>query len=472
MDFKNFWLAVLRRLEPTISRAQFLTWFRDTIILTQKTETLVIGVPTLIAREHLAQKFTLKVLQAAAEIDASVKEVEFEVDAALSNGADPRTIDLAAVFARPQDKKIYRVRGRNELVLTTTGLRSAKLNPRFTLANFVPTDENRLAHAAALAIARNPGRTYNPLFIYGGVGLGKTHLLSAIGHEILTNNPNNLVVFTTAEIFTREFSQAAQKRSLEKFKRQFLEADVLLFDDVQFLEGREGTQTALFNLFNELHAAGKQIVFTSDRPPLELTEIMERLRSRMTWGLTAEIEFPSYESRLAILKTKVQAQQTVLDPEILDFIAVNVGDSVRALEGTLVWVTAQINLLATQPTLRDLSRMLTKANKKEEILGAPQENFELTVKTPTEILELVANYFQIPKEEILSRSRQKKPRLARQIIMHLARQNLGSSLSELARQFNRDPATVLHSCRAISANLKVDEVLVRKVNGIKKEMGL
>lgn len=472
MDCKNFWLQILRRLEPTIARAQFLTWFQNTIVLDYAGGVLTIGTPTSIACEHLTQKFQLKILQAAQELQAEIKQANFQVEAVLADGNDPRTIDLTAVFAKPSDKRIYRVRGRNELILTTEGLRSAKLNPRFTLANFVPVAENRLAHAAALAIARNPGQTYNPLFIYGGVGLGKTHLLSAIGHEILTNNPNKLVIFTTAEIFTREFSQAAQKRTLEKFKRQFLEADILLFDDVQFLEGREGTQTALFNLFNELHAAGKQIVFTSDRPPLELTEIMERLRSRMSWGLITEIDAPSYESRLAILKIKACERQTILDPEILDFIAVNVGDSIRSLEGILTWITAQVNLLANQPTLRDLSRMLNKANKKEPLLGMPKESFELTVQTPAEILKLVANYFQLSESEILSSSRQKKLRLARQITMYLARKNLGSSLSELAQQFKRDPATVLHACRKVATDLKLDAVLLRKVNGIKKAMGL
>ncbi|MCF7846039.1 MAG: chromosomal replication initiator protein DnaA [Candidatus Peribacteraceae bacterium] len=472
MDYKNFWLSILRRLEPTISKSQFLTWFQNTAVLSIENEILIVGTPTNFARDWISQKYAIKILQAAEEENSQIKEVEFDVDAALGDGIDPRTIELKKVFAKPADKKVYKARGREEVVLTRSGILSAKLNPRFTLANFVPGDENRLAHAAALSVSRAPGMTYNPLVIYGGVGLGKTHLLSAIGHEVLTNDPNKVVAFTTAEIFTREFVAASKKFQADEFKKKYRDVDVLLFDDVQFLENRDKTQTELFNIFNELHSAGKQVVFTSDRPPSELSAIVDRLRSRLTWGLVAEIEQPNFHSRLAILKSKTQERRAILDPELLEFIAMNVSDSVRSLESALAWSIAQTDLLKTQPTVRELARMLGKINKKDRVLGLPENSPEIPVSTPAEMIELVAKHFNLPTEKVCGTSRKKEFLTARQIAMYLAREILGCGLAEIAQNFGRDHSTVLHSVRKISRELQKNEALVRHVNAVKKELGL
>jgi chromosomal replication initiator protein len=472
LDYKNFWLSILRRLESTISKSQFLTWFQNTAALTLENETLVIGAPTNFARDWISQKYAVKILQAAEEENAKIKEVEFEVDAALSDGIDPRTVDLKAVFAKPGDKKVYKARGREEVVVTRSGVLSAKLNPRYTLANFVPGDENRLAHAAALSVSRAPALTYNPLVIYGGVGLGKTHLLSAIGHEVLTNDPNKVVTFTTAEIFTREFVAASKKFQADEFKKKFRDIDVLLFDDVQFLENRDKTQIELFNVFNDLHQKGKQLVFTSDRPPSELTEVMDRLRSRLTWGLVCEIEQPNFHSRLEILKSKTQERRAILDPELLEFIAMNVSDSVRSLESALAWSIAQTELLHTQPTIRELGKIIEKTNKKERVLGLPENTPESSIHTPAELIELISKYFNLPVEDICGTSRKKEFRTARQIAMYLSREILGCGLAEIAQNFSRDHSTVLHSCRKISNELQKDEALIRHVNAVKKEMGL
>jgi chromosomal replication initiator protein len=462
----------LRRLEPTITRANFLTWFQNTTILGIEEETLVVGLPNAFARDWISSKYALKILQATKEEKAEIKEVEFEVDNALSDGIDPRTVDIKATFAKPSDKKVYKVRGREEMNITASGIRSSKLNPRYTLANFVPGDENRLAHAAALSVARNPGITYNPLVIWGGVGLGKTHLLSAIGHEVITNNPNRVVAFTNSEMFTREFIAAAKKQEADKFKKQYRDVDVLLFDDIQFLENRDRTQEELFNIFNELHNAGKQIVITSDRPPAELSEIMDRLRSRLTWGLVAEIEQPCYQSRLDILKNKTQERKAILDPEILDFLAVNITDSVRALEGALHWAIAQTDLLHTQPTLRELGKMLGKLNRKERVLGLPENISTTNIKTTSELIDLVASYFKLSKEEMCGNSRKKEFRDARQITMYLSREILGCGLASIAKEFQKDHTTVLHACKKIEKELQTNESLIRNINAVKKEMGL
>ncbi len=472
MDLKNIWLTVLRRLEPTLPRAKFLTWFRNTVVLDIAGATLTVGVPTAFARDWLHSKYAIKILQAIQEQLKEIKELEFAVDALLADGKDPRTVDLQAVFANPKDKKIRKIAGREEVSVTTEGLRSARLNPRYTLANFISGNENRLAHAAGLSVARLPGQTYNPLFIYGGVGLGKTHLLSAIGHEVIVNDPNKVVVYLTAEMFTNEYIAAIKKMKLDTFKQKYRSADVLLIDDIQMLAGKTKTQEELFNVFNTLHNSGKQIVITSDRPPAELTEIVDRLRSRFTWGLVAEIEQPDYESRLAILKAKTQERRAILDPEVLDFIAMNVSDSVRSLEGVLVRALAEADLLHTQPTVRSIGTLLSKLHKKERVIGLPEQAPEIQIKTPEAMIQFAAEYFQISPDDLLGFSRCKEYSQPRQITMYLIREVLGLGLAEIARHFQRNHATVLHAVRKIKTDLKKDSTLVRQVNGVKQELGL
>ncbi len=472
MDLKNTWLTVLHRLEPTLPRAKFLTWFRNTAILDIAGATLTVGVPTAFARDWLHSKYALKILQALQEQLKDIKELEFAVDALLADGNDPRTVNLQAVFSDPKDKKIRKVAGREEVSVTTEGLRSARLNPRYTLANFISGDENRLAHAAGLSVARLPGQTYNPLFIYGGVGLGKTHLLSAIGHEVITNDPNKVVVYLTAEMFTNEYISAVKKMQLDRFKQKYRSTDVLLVDDIQMLESKTKTQEEFFNVFNTLHNAGKQIVITSDRPPAELTGIMARLQSRLTWGLVTEIEQPSYESRLAILKAKTQERRAILDPEVLDFIAMNVSDSVRSLEGVLVRALAEADLLHTQPTVRSLGKILEKLHKKERIIGLPESAPDIQIKTPEAMIQFVAEYFEISLDDLLGSSRCREYSQPRQIAMYLSREVLGLSLVTIAQHFRRTHVTVQYAVRKIKTDLKKNSALVRQVNGVKQELGL
>jgi chromosomal replication initiator protein len=297
-------------------------------------------------------------------------------------------------------------------------------------------------------------------------------LLSAIGHEVIVNDPNKVVVYLTAEMFVNEYVAAIKKMQLDRFKQKYRSADVLLVDDIQMLEGKTKSQEEFFNVFNTLHNAGKQIVVTSDRPPAELTEIMDRLRSRLTWGLVAEIEQPSYESRLAILKSKTQERRAILDPEVLDFIAMNVSDSVRALEGVLVRALAEADLLHTQPTVRSLAKLLTKLNKKERVLGVPEAASAIKIRTAAEMIQFVADYFQLDKAVLTGTSREKAIKTARQIAMYLMRDLLGLGLEAIATEFAKNNATVLHSVRKIQADLKTDSALVRQVNGVKQELGL
>lgn len=471
MDYKNLWLAVLNRLAPTIARAKFLTWFRNTAVLSVEGETLVVGVPTAFVRDWIHSKYAVKILQAAQEQIKEIKEVDFAVDALLADGTDPRTIDVLASFGRgAADKSVRKLPGKQEVRVTTEGLRSARLNPRYTLNNFVAGPENRLAHAAALSVSRLPGQTYNPLFIYGGVGLGKTHLLSAIGHEVLANDPTKVVVYLTAEMFTNEYVAAVRNLKLDRFKQKYRSADVLLIDDIQFLEEKDKTQEEFFNVFNTLHNAGKQIVVTSDRPPAELTAIMDRLRSRLTWGLVTEIEQPEYESRLAILRAKTSERRAILDPEVLEFIALNVADSVRSLEGTLCRALAEADLLKEQPTTRTIAKLLAKLNKKERLLGVPDSGTR--ARSLPELLELTAEHFGVTLAELTGESRKQNICLARQVAAYLAREALQLSLGAIADGLHKNSATVLHSIKKVQASLQTDEALLRRLNSVKVELGL
>jgi len=471
MDYKAFWLTALTRLEPTIARGTFLTWFKNTTALGIENDHLTIGAPTAFARDWLSSKYALKILQACKEQEAALAEIEFVVDATLADGADPRTVDLQAHFAKAGDKKVRRVAGTQEIKVTSGGLRSARLNPRYTLANFVSGEGNRLAHAAALSVARLPGQTYNPLFIYGGVGLGKTHLLSAIGHEVITNDPTKVVVYKTAEDFMNEYVTAVKAFKTHEFRRKYRDADCFLLDDVQFLEGGEKTQIEFFNVFNALHNSGAQIVITSDRPPSELTEIMDRLRSRMTWGLVTEIEQPDFTSRLAILQSKTQERRAIMDAEVLEFIARNVTDSVRALEGLLVTVLAESDLLHTQPTIRSVGRLIQKLNRRERIVGLP-ETVATEARSPAQLIQLVATQFGVSIADMHSSSRRKEIKTARGVAMYLLREIQHLGLASIGEQFTRTHATALHAINRIQTDITKDAQLVGQINAVKQEMGL
>lgn len=472
MDYKDFWLSILRRLEPTIARGKFLTWFQNTAALGLTSGRLTLGTPTTFAQNWLQTKYALKILQAAQELDTSVVEVEFIVDATLADGHDPRTVNLNAVFAKEGDKKIRRVAGTHEVTVTTGGIRSGLLNPRYTLANFVPGEENRLAHAAALAVSRLPGQTYNPLVIYGGVGLGKTHLLSAIGHEVLTNDPSKVVVYLTAEMFMNEYVAACRRGKTDDFRRRYRDADVFLLDDVQFLEGGEQTQIEFFNVFNAVHGAGKQMVVTSDRPPHQLSGIMDRLRSRLNWGLVAEVEQPSYKSRVEILKLKARERRALVDPAVINYLAEHVTDSVRTLEGALTSTLAESDLLHLPPTLATVTRLVERFKKTlfaKTVDTLPIATPSLAA-TPDAVIAAVAAQFSLSADVLATPSRKKELMLARAVAMFLLREMFGMSLESVGNRFNRDHATALHAIEKIKTSLATDEQLIARVGAIRQTL--
>lgn len=335
------------------------------------------------------------------------------------------------------------------------------LNPRYTFDTFVIGSNNTFAHAAALAVAEAPGSSFNPLFIHGGVGLGKTHLMHAIAHYILDNNPDLKVLYVTCETFTNELIQSIRDKDTIRFHERYRNIDVLLIDDIQFLAGKESTQEEFFHTFNALHEYKKQIIISSDRPPEEIQTLEERLRSRFKMGLITDIQSPDYETRMAILNKKIEADGFHIDNEILDYIANNVKSNIRELEGSLNKLIA-------------LSRLKKKEINMDLAIEALQDYITadshktLTLKY---IADIVSDHFELTTQEIYSKNRSAKIANARQITMYLCRKYLSMSLSDIGKSFGRDHSTVSHACDKIEEDLANDanlrntvDVLIKKIN--------
>ena len=322
---------------------------------------------------------------------------------------------------------------------------NSSLNPKYTFDTFVVGNNNRFAHAAALAVAESPADAYNPLFIYGGVGLGKTHLMHAIGHFILDADPTKKILYIPGEQFTTELITAIQQNRNVQFRNRFRNVDVLMVDDIQFIAGKESTQEEFFHTFNALHTAGKQIILTSDRPPQEIARLEERLKSRFAWGLLADIKKPDFETRIAILKRKAESEHMEVDPEILETIASHVDSNIRELEGSLTRLVAYSNL-----TQKPLS--ISLCNEALRDLFSTQPRREITAQT---IMQTVADYYSITVNDLVCHSRRREITVPRQIAMYLTREMTNLSLPQIGQVFgNRDHTTVLHGCDKIAAGIK------------------
>lgn len=478
MAQKNLWLSVLGRLKPTIKKAHFLTWFQNTSLLEVKGGVAKIGVPTPFAHNWLVSKYNLKIEQALKELDETISSVEFEVHSRLSEKDNNEGADVKELFAS-EDKKVRKVKNVNEVKVTKGSLQghisSQMLNPKYDLNNFIVGGDNRLPHAACCAVSNMPGGIYNPLYVYGGVGLGKTHLLQAVGNEVLRNFPDKVVKYITAERFVTEVVDAIGKRYMKKFKEQYRNVDCFLVDDVQFFARKDSSQQEFFHTFNELYDGNKQIVLTSDRPPSELDGLDERLKSRFGMGMVVELLFPDYETRLAILNQKCQEFEVIIDPEVLQFIATNVHCSVRELEGVLKQAVAQAQLAETVPSIRSVAEIIRRLDKAQEIIGYDVDARKggSSVRCSQDLIHLVSEYYKVAVDDLVGQDRHKEIMEPRQICMYLIKNELGESYEKIGVTFGgRNHTTVMHACNKTSKKLKKDIRLVRDVNAIKREMGL
>lgn len=451
MTNQQLWQAVLGELELSISKANFTTWFRNTAISSYENDKVVISVPNTFTQTWLEKKYHQNILKTLRKItDEGVREVFYKVEtvkpqyqAPIAEAAPTQDV----IEEKPEPAKNY--------------VNEFGLNEKYVFQNYIVGKSNELAHAASQAVAKSPGQVYNPLFIYGGVGLGKTHLVQAIGNYILQLNPDARILYASCEKFTNDFITAVKAGRANEFQNKYRNNDVLLIDDIQFITGKEGTQEAFFHTFNALHQNNKQIVITSDRPPKAIATLEERLQSRFECGLIADISHPDIETRLAILETKCNEKSFDLDNEVLQFMAENIHENVRELEGALNRIIAQHQLQDIRPSTDSVRKMLAGM----KISGSKKA---LTAK---QLLDTVVEFYGISMPDILGASRKKALVVPRQIVMYLMREEMRKSFPQIGEELGgRDHTTAMHAYDKVSRLLKADEQIKQEINSIKQQL--
>jgi chromosomal replication initiator protein len=441
LDAQIVWRSVLAKLQGTMVPSNFDTWLRPTRGIEYDGGTLVVGVPNTYGREWLEQRLSPLIRKTLGEVGQPDLNFRFQVmsDLAQGNGKRPR--------------------GRTADVGTRTLLYGPRteFNPRYTFDDYIVGGSNRFAHAAARAVAERPAQTYNPLFIYGGVGLGKTHLLHAVGHAVNRDYPDYRVVYTTSERFMNEMIKAIREGSTEEFRDHYRGVDVLLIDDIQFIAGKESTQEEFFHTFNALHDSGKQIVISCDKPPKALNPLEDRLRSRFEWGLIADIQPPDLETRIAILRSKAEMQDLPVPQDVIQYLARRVPSNIRELEGSLNRIIAYASL-----NERQLSVDLAAAAL--DSLSGPRR----AQLTPSSIIACVAKYFNLSMDDMTGKSRDKSIVVPRQIAMYLVREETSASLEQIGQLLGgRDHTTVMHGWDKISGAVQEDHQLRNDVLAIR-----
>jgi len=435
---QEIWETALGELQVQVSKPNYRTWFSKTTGLSYHDNQFVIGVPNTFAAEYLDKNQRSLIEKALIGLTSPDVQVLFQV-----NG-----------------KPHHHVNSASEPVMPPPPPSRTRLNPRYTFDSFIEGSSNRMARAAALSVAQNPGHSYNPLFIYGGAGLGKTHLIHAIGQAAAANHIN--VICTSAEQFTNEFVSALREKTTEEFRNKYRSIGMLLVDDIHFIGGKEQTEESFFHTFNELHNTNRQIVITSDCPPKSMPLLEERLRSRFEWGLIVDIQPPDNETRLAILQSKARQQGVDVASEVLELIAREAPRNIRVLEGSLNRVVAFAKLLRVAPTLDIAAKALEDVASKEYLADAI---------TPCSIVQAVSECFQLPMEELLGRKRDKDTALARRLAMYLIRQETNCSLAQIGQELgNRDAASVTTACKKIASDISESPFLKRKIRDIQRQL--
>ncbi len=440
MDPKTLWQSALAKIKLKLNKAHFITWFKYTKILAIEEGIAKIAVNNNFSKEWLEQKYSQEIKKILKELNPQIKSVEFVV--------------APKVFKSPSFKK--------SSLSTQTDLNSyqriteANLNPRYRFENFVVGSSNELAHAACWGVAENPGMFYNPLFVYGGVGLGKTHLLQAIGNHILEKFAVKKVVYLPSERFISEMVNSIRNNTLEKFKENYKKVDILIIDDIQFIAGKEKTQEEFFHLFNALYQENKQIVISSDRPPKAISPLEERLKSRFEGGMIVDIIPPDFETRLAILKLKAKEKGAKIKEEILEFIAQNVKHNVRELEGLLNQIIIAQEIRKTYLNLADAKKLLEKFIQKPTKTTSPQK-----------VLKVISEYFGISLKDLTSNSRKKEIVKPRQIAMFILREELNCSFPFIGKTLGgKDHTTVMYAVEKLKREVETNITLQEEITTI------
>jgi chromosomal replication initiator protein len=461
-DVKGLWQSVLGELELSVSGAHYKTWLKPTYIIANEDGHVVVGVPNIFNKQRLEKQYHADIKTILARLDAKIHTVEYKVVGKGAVSSAPTTAHPAA--RRPindQSRRPEAARPRAEqIAIPTAPTAESNLNPRYTFETFVVGSSNDFAHAAAHAVAKSPGTKYNPLFLYGGTGLGKTHLMQAVGNAIFKHDRSKRIEYVTSEAFTNEFISGIMKKKAGAFAEKYRAVDVLIIDDIQFLARAEKTQDEFFHTFNALHQANKQIIISSDKPPQALMGLEERLRSRFEMGITVDIQPPDLETRQAIIQSKAQSQGLVLPLEVVDYIARHAQSNVRELEGILTKIGAATEHKGGEASLVRVQQLLAT-----DAAARPRLK-PLSAKT---IVDRVAAYYDMPVAELCGPKRDKEIVVPRQVAMYLMRAELELSYPKIgAAVGGRDHTTAMHSVEKIERQIETDDNLRGEVQMIRE----
>jgi len=436
---KELWENALVELELTISKPNFNTWFKDTHLMRVEEGTAFLGVPSQFARDWLSTKFHKDILRSLRDLSENIRMVEY-------------------VISRSTKKTVEEVRAPASAELPLETIHSkTNLNPRFTLSTFIVGPFNELAHAAAQAVIRKPGIAYNPLLIYGPTGLGKTHLIQAIGNHFRVNTPERKVQYVTSEKFSMDYVSSLQAGKIQNFKEKYRSYDLLIMDDIQFLAKMEKTKEEFFHLFNYLHDGNKQLVFSSDQHPNLIQGLEDRLKSRLNAGMIISVTPPDHESRLAIVRSKAAAHNFILSDEVLSYLATTIEGNVRELEGALNTLLIQFEMRGKPITLSDAKILLRGAGSATKKAVSVQE-----------VVKTIAGFYGIEEASIYEKTRRKEVVRPRQVIMFLLREDFHISFPTIGEKMGgRDHTTVIHSCDKIKNDLLSDSVLNNEIHQIR-----
>jgi chromosomal replication initiator protein len=456
MQEDTLWQAVLGEIELSVSRGNFVTWFKNTQLIKQKDDVVVVGVPNIFVKNQLERKFNDLVVEVLEKNGNKPSRVEYKIH----TGIAPKERAEEKILENSNSpSSVSGLRSRSSQSRASHSYRQG-LNERYNFDNFVVGSGNELAHAACQAIAQNPGTKYNPLFIYGGVGIGKTHLIQAVGNTILNNRPGSKIVYASTEQFVQEFVDALRfRKNTSDFADFYRSADVLIVDDVQFLAGKERVQEEFFHTFNALHQANKQIIMSSDKPPKDIPTLEERLRSRFAWGMTIDMQTPDFETRCAILQTKSSSAGVELPQPVVEFLSSRVQSNIRELEGTLNQLLAFCDMRGTEPTIQIVTAMFEGTKGRPRHINARQ------------IIERTAKHFHISMEDILGPKRDKDIVVPRQVAMYMLRSELHLSFPKIAHELGRkDHTTAIHSVDKIEKEMSFESQIKQHVVELKDRL--
>jgi len=447
----GLWQAVLGEIELSVSRASYITWFKNTRLIKNENDILIVGVPNVFIKQQLERKFNQLIADTLKKNGVKPSRIEYKIHSGISS-LHKKVEDTPVILATPTEKA-------TRLTTSLTHTYRQGLNERYTFDNFVVGSGNELAYAACQAIAQSPGAKYNPLFVYGGVGIGKTHLIQAVGNAILAKKPSSHVVYISSEQFVQEFLDAIRYKKNTDFAGYYRSADVLIVDDMQFIAGKEKTQEEFFHTFNALHQANKQIIISSDKPPKDIPTLAERLRSRFAWGMSIDMQAPDFETRCAIIQTKATGHGITLQQPVVEYLATHVQTNIRELEGALNQLLAFCEMRGLEPELAIATSLLSSIKSRPKHISAKQ------------VVERTARHFQVPLEDILGPKRDRDIVVPRQIAMYMLRSELHLSFPKIARELGRkDHTTAIHSVEKIEKESLLDTDIRTAIAEIKERL--